>query len=151
MLIFCASGTTQQVAKQLCSVLNADLYEIQPKLNYSDADLGWNDAHSRSSIEMKDESNRPELVEPLPASLRNHSILFIGFPIWWDVEPRIVDTFLDTLNPVDWTIYVFATSGGSRVNGSLRHLKKTYPAFSFKQAKLVDHHNVIQWAESLFL
>ena len=29
---------------------------------YSDADLNWNDAHSRSSVEMKDKTSRPAIA-----------------------------------------------------------------------------------------
>lgn len=57
---FSASGVTGSVARTLSDVLNADLYEITPVVRYTDADLDWRNANSRSSLEMKDKSSRPE-------------------------------------------------------------------------------------------
>ncbi|HAM16460.1 MAG TPA: flavodoxin, partial [Eggerthellaceae bacterium] len=36
-----------------------------------------------------------------------------GFPVWWYVEPRIIDTFLESYDFAGKTIVPFATSGGS--------------------------------------
>ena len=51
---FSASGTTHAVAELLAQAANADLFEIQPEVSYTDADLDWRDSLSRSSVEMKD-------------------------------------------------------------------------------------------------
>ena len=56
---FSATGTTEAVAKQLAEVTGATLYEIKPEVRYTDADLDWRDASSRSSVEMKDPASRP--------------------------------------------------------------------------------------------
>lgn len=59
---FSASGVTAKVAKALAESANAGLYEIKPKVAYTREDLNWMDQKSRSSIEMKDQASRPELV-----------------------------------------------------------------------------------------
>lgn len=58
---FSASGTTKRVAETVASTINADLFEIEPKEVYTDADLNWMNKKSRSSIEMADKSSRPEI------------------------------------------------------------------------------------------
>lgn len=42
---------------------------------------------------MADPDARPALKET--ADISAYDTVLIGFPIWWYVEPRIVDTFLD--------------------------------------------------------
>ena len=60
---FSASGTTAKVAKNLANAAGAELYEIKPAVPYSRADLNWQDKQSRSSVEMRDKSSRPELAD----------------------------------------------------------------------------------------
>lgn len=146
---FSASGVTKDVAEILSKTINGDLFEIEPKDHYTNADLDWMNHSSRSSKEMQDESCRPEMVKPPPSNIHDYDTLWIGFPVWWDVEPRIVDTFLDQLKDNGLTIYVFATSGGSGISGSMNHLKNTYPSYNFKEGKLVNSRNVAKWANSI--
>ena len=56
---FSASGTTAAAAKTLAEAAGADLYEIRPRVPYSNADLDWTNKKSRSSVEMSDRSSRP--------------------------------------------------------------------------------------------
>src|SRR5699024_8614553 len=91
---FSASGVTAKAAEAIAKAVGGDLYEIIPQAPYTAADLNWNDKHSRSSGEMQDEQSRPALAAPVK-DLSAYDTVFVGFPIWWGVEPRVVDTFLD--------------------------------------------------------
>lgn len=88
---FSASGTTKKAAERLAKATGADLFEIKPKVPYSSADLNWMDKKSRSSVEMSDPSSRPEIAEKIP-HLADYDTVFLGFPIWWYVAPRIINT-----------------------------------------------------------
>ena len=92
-----ARGVTKRVATQLADLLNADLEEITPIQKYSNEDLNWKNSHSRSSIEMEDENSRPEIEKPIH-DLSTYDAIFIGYPIWWYVAPRIVNTYIDSFN-----------------------------------------------------
>ena len=109
---FSASGTTARVAADLASAIGADLFEIEPEEPYSAADLSWTDKASRSSREMADESCRPAIASTV-ADMAAYDTIYLGFPIWWYVEPRIVDTFLEAHDLSGKTVVPFATSGGS--------------------------------------
>ena len=109
---FSASGTTARVAETLARAASADLFEIAPADPYTAADLDWTDRSSRSTKEMNDGANRPALAVDAPP-LDDYDTIFVGFPIWWYVEPRIIDTFLESADFADKTIVPFATSGGS--------------------------------------
>ncbi len=115
---FSATGTTEKVAKNLAKATNSDLFEIIPKQKYTDEDLDWTNQNSRSSIEMKNLSFRPEIVNKID-NLKDYNCLFLGFPIWWYREPTIVDTFLEQYDFSNIKIIPFATSGGSGM-GSIK-------------------------------
>lgn len=121
--VFSASGVTKRVGEEIARVSGGDFFEIVPKDVYTPADLNWRDAHSRSSVEMKDPSARPEIGNDLP-DLSAYDILFVGFPIWWGVAPRIIETFLESYDLSGKTIVPFCTSGGSGVGQSDAALHK---------------------------
>ena len=52
---------TERVAKTLSEATDADLFEIVPAMAYTTEDLDWKDEQSRSTIEMKDSTARPEV------------------------------------------------------------------------------------------
>ena len=85
---------------------------------------------------MNDESARPAIKEDYP-DLSGYDRLLIGFPIWWGVEPREVDTFLDAVKPA-CPIYVYATSGGSPIETAVKHLKATYPSLDIREGRLLN-------------
>ena len=46
---FSASGTTKKVAEMIAEEAKADLFEIEPKVPYTKADLDWMNKKSRRS------------------------------------------------------------------------------------------------------
>lgn len=137
VVYFSASGVTEKVAIDLAKEFNADLDEIVPIKRYTNADLNWMDKNSRSSLEMKDENSRPQIVKG-KFNTANYDVVMIGYPIWWYVEPRCIDTFLESNNLGNAVIVPFATSGGSSVDGSVNHLKKLYPNLKFTKGFLLN-------------
>ena len=76
---FSASGITAKVAEDLADAIGADIFEIQPEVPYTKADLNWMDRSSRSSREMQDKSSRPALADTsVPVS--EYDVIFLGFP-----------------------------------------------------------------------
>lgn len=123
---FSASGVTANVAKALAEVANADLFEIRPAVPYSGADLNWWDKSSRSTLEMKDPSSRPA-IGTWVSDMDDYDIVFLGFPIWWYVAPRIIETFLESYDFSGKTIIPFATSGGSGLGQTEVKLRELCP------------------------
>lgn len=114
---FSASGVTARTAKEMAKAAGADLYEICPAEPYTAADLNWMDQKSRSTLEMNDPACRPAIAAPA-ADLDQYDTVFVGFPIWWYVEPRIVDTFLERSDFSGKTVIPFATSSSSGLGES---------------------------------
>ena len=120
---FSASGVTEKAAEKLAAVAGADLFEIKPVSLYTDADLNWMDKKSRSTIEMNDASARPQIAEKCN-NMGDYETVFVGFPVWWYVEPRIIDTFLEAHDFSGKTIVPFATSGGSGLGKTADNFRK---------------------------
>ena len=148
---FSASGITAEVAKKLAESINADLYEIKPAVKYTSADLNWNDKNSRSSVEMRDKSSRPELADK-SAKISSQDIIFLGFPIWWYVAPTIINTFLESYDFTGKKIILFATSGGSGFGQAVAGLQPSAPGAKIIEGKLfnrrVSPEELKKWAES---
>ena len=131
---FSASGVTKDVASKIANITGGDLFEIEPACKYTDEDLNWNNSNSRSSVEMNNPASRPEVKNKV-ANLSDYDTVLIGFPVWWDLAPRIINTFIEENNLENKKIYVFATSGGSSVINSFNTLKNTYSNLNFVSAK----------------
>lgn len=129
---FSASGVTASLAKNLAAAIGADLFEIEPEVKYTKADLDWTNKKSRSSVEMNDKLSRPAVAKKL-GNMSEYDEVFVGFPIWWYIAPTIVNTFLEGYDLAGKTIIPFATSGGSGMGETNEYL-----ANSCKGAKLVE-------------
>lgn len=114
---FSATGTTKGVAERIASVTGGDLYEILPAEPYTEEDLNYNDSSSRTTIEQNDKSVRPEIGSE-ELSLEGYTTLYLGFPIWWGEEPRILDTFVEKYSFEGITIIPFCTSASSGIGRS---------------------------------
>ena len=142
---FSASGTTARVAEKLAQAAQADLYEIRPQVPYTVKDLDWTNKKSRSSVEMSDPSNRPALADQ-DAHIENYDTIFLGFPIWWYVEPRIIDTFLEAHDFSGKTMIPFATSGSSGIGGAEKRMRCICPAATWNPGKLLNGIDAGTWA-----
>ena len=145
---FSASGTTARTAKDMAEAIGADLYEIRPEQPYTSADLNWMDKKSRSTLEMNDPSCRPGIAEPVQ-DMEPYDTVFVGFPIWWYVEPRIVDTFLESYDFSGKTMIPFAASGGSDIKKAEKSLKEHCPAASWENGKLLNGSGAGDWAKKM--
>ena len=144
---FSASGVTARAAREIAAATGGELFEIAPALPYSRADLDWTDKNSRSSVEMNDEGCRPAM-KSAPPDISGFDRIFIGFPIWWYVEPRIIDTFLESLDLAGKEVVAFATSGGSGIAGAERRMRALCPEAKWQKGKLVNR-GAGEWAASL--
>jgi flavodoxin len=121
VVYFSATGNTKGVAEKIADITGADIYEIKAAQEYTDADLNWNDSNSRSTREQNDSSARPEIGSEA-VSLDGYTTIYIGYPIWWGEEPRIMDTFVESYSFDGITMIPFCTSGSSGIGRSGQNL-----------------------------
>lgn len=134
---FSATGTTARAAERLAQEVAGDLHEIVPAQPYSAADLNWNDKASRSSREMADDACRPAIAEGA-LDLSPYDTVYVGFPIWWYVEPRIIDTFLEAHDFTGKTIVPFATSGGSGLGRAPERMASLAPGAAVAEGRMLN-------------
>ena len=131
---FSASGVTKKVAEKLASIINGDLFEIEPKEKYTEEDLNWRNKESRSSIEMKNKFSRPEIVNK-NINLSNYDIILIGFPVWWYTAPTIINTFIESMDFTRKKLIPFCTSGGSGISQCEKDLRQVYSKYIWQEGR----------------
>ncbi len=131
---FSATGATKRLAEKIAGVLNADLFEIEPEVKYTTQDLQWPSRSNRSCVEMKNKRFRP-LVQNKLENMEEYDEIFLGFPIWYDTAPTVVNSFIEENNLDGKKVYVFVTSGVTGVERSIKDLKKLYPNVKFISGK----------------
>lgn len=129
---FSASGVTKQVATDLASLTDSDLFEIKPQTIYTSKDLDWTIKDSRSAIEMKNKDFRPPIIKN-GINPENYDTIYLGFPIWWYTSPTIINTFLESYDLTNKTIILFATSGGSNFGKTKEELQVSAKNANFEE------------------
>ena len=149
---FSASGVTAKVAKKLASATDADLFEIQPQLRYTNDDLNWQNSRSRSSVEMNDRSCRPAIASAVE-NMAQYDSVFVGFPIWWYREPSIIDTFMEAYDFSGKKVIPFCTSGGSGLGDAAQNMQNLAPGAAVVNGKKfspsVSESEIKLWAEGV--
>lgn len=135
---FSATGTTRAAAERLAGQYDAVLWEIEPAEPYTAEDLDWRNPESRSSREMNDPEERPTIKQC--TNVMPYDTICVGFPIWWGICPRIINSWLDNNLPQleGKTLIPFATSGSSGINEAEAYLRKTYPKLRWQKGLLMN-------------
>ena len=110
------------MSEKIVEVTGADYFEIIPTEPYSESDLNYSDDGCRANREQQDETARPSISGNIE-NIEQYEVVLIGHPIWWGMEPRIMDTFMESYDFSGKTLANFCTSGGSGINTSTENLK----------------------------
>lgn len=137
IVYFTAGGVTEKAALQLAKAAGGETYRIKPIHPYTKEDLDWRNKSSRSSIEMQNPLSRPEIEKDWP-DMKSYDLIYVGFPIWWGVAPRPVNTFIESQNLSGKKIVLFATSGGSGINYAVNDMKKHYPSLQIIASAMLN-------------
>ena len=152
VVVFSTTGTTKGVAEKIAAIEDADLYEIVPAEPYSDADLNWHDSESRTTIEQNDDSVRPAIASEA-IDLTGYERIYVGYPIWWGEEPRILDTFVESYDFGTITMIPFCTSASSGIGRSGKNLAENANGGSWLDGKRfsgsVSESDLANWINGL--
>ena len=86
---------------------------------------------------MKDVASRPEIADN-SANVDTADVIFIGFPIWWYTAPHIINSFLESYDFAGKHVVLFATSGGTDIEKSIKDLQNTYTRIRFDGGKKIN-------------
>lgn len=152
VVYFSVTGNTKNVAEKIAAVANADIYEIKPVEEYTDSDINYGDSESRTSKEQNDSSVRPE-IKSEAILLDGYDTIYIGYPIWWGEEPRIMDTFVENNDFGDITLIPFCTSGSSGIGNSGKNLAANAASGNWLDGKRFDsnvsENEISDWISGL--
>jgi len=113
-------GNTEVIARTLSSLTGGELFKLEMLHPYSKDYIPCTEEAKRDQVE----DLRPPLKTPLP-SLEDGDIVYLGYPIYWDLMPMCVLTFLESYAPFpEVTIYPFVTHEGSGLGASMSMLKR---------------------------
>ena len=154
VVYFSPDDTVRAVAYTIAAARSADLFEIVPEEAYTADDLNYFNSQARSMTEMRDSSARPA-VSVLPEDLSRYDTVFLGYPIWGGQAPRIISTFLESVDLSGKTIVPFCTSNSSGIGSSDTNLHTLTDASVVWQKgtrikKGSTAEDIAAWAQELF-
>ena len=120
---FSPDDTTRAAAYCIAAGLSAAVFEIVPEELYTKDDLNYMNNAARSMKEMRDNNARPAIAA-LPEDLEQYDMILLGYPVWGGKAPKIMLTFVESVNLTGKTIVPFCTSNSSAFGNSDADLKK---------------------------
>ncbi|MDE6810951.1 MAG: flavodoxin [Muribaculaceae bacterium] len=147
---YSATGTTEKAAERVADATGGQLYRIEPVEPYTEADLDYENKDSRSAKENVDRSLRPEIKKGLDVA--QYETVYLGFPVWWDKAPLVINTFLESYDFSGKNIIVFATAHSSGLTPSYETLKTDFPKYNFEEGSILNvqgEKSFDEWVEGL--
>lgn len=154
VVFFSQTGNTAGIASHIANHLQVEAIRLEAAEPYTSADLDYNDSSTRATVEQNTPETRPALAE-IP-DLNAYSTVFLGYPIWWGMAPRVICTFVEDCDLSGKAVVPFCTSGSSDIGSSADELAKLaslnvtwFPGKRFEAG--TDVQTVAQWVDSLAL
>ena len=138
---FSVGGVTKNVAEQVAKQVGANLYEIRPMNPYSKRDLDYLDPMSRSTMEAAKPKARPALADR-DARVEDYDVVYVGFPIWWGLAPKLINRFLEAYDFRGKTVVPFATSSGSGIGDVSKYIAPSAPGATVTEGQLLNGETV---------
>lgn len=110
------TGNTEEFANAIQKEVGGTLFEIQRANDYSDL---YTEAEEEINNNVK-----PELAF-MPDNVEQYDTIFIGYPIWWDRAPAMINTFLTNIDLNGKTIIPFCTSSSDGIEGSMTDIRNS--------------------------
>lgn len=136
VVYYSATGNTKKAAEYIKEETNATIVEMVPVNQYSTSDLNYRDQNSRVVREYNDESLRDiELVTTQIEDFDSYTIVFIGYPIWWQIAAWPINNFVKNNDFTGKTVIPFATSSSSGIGESGKLLENLTNTGNWKQGQ----------------
>lgn len=119
---FSHTGNTRKIAYQIHEKVGGDIFEIVTVDPYPQD----HDACLAQAGKEQANNYRPELKTQIE-NLDLYNVVFIGYPIWLELMPMAMYTFLDKYQMSNKTIMPFCTSRASGFGDTVKHIKGLYP------------------------
>ena len=152
VVYFSATGTTKKAARKVKKATKGKLYRIKAAQPYTREDLDYyTKDNCRAQKEQNDDNARPEITGSIK-NMSEYETIYIGYPIWWGKEPKIIRTFLESYDLKGKKIIPFCTSGGSGISGSMSEIRESAKGANVIEGKdltEVSLKSVKKWTKSI--
>ena len=130
---YSATGTIEDMAKWISGTTGFDLFKIEPKEPLTGDDLDWKNLKGRSTLEMK-KDYRPEIIGRVE-NMDEYDLIYLGFPLYFELAPKIIHTFLEQYDWTGKTIRTFVTSKRARATKCIKELAPSAPGATFAKCQ----------------
>lgn len=138
---FSHTGNTEKAAGLIADYTGGTLVQIERAEPYDDVNAQGEEELNTNA--------RPEITVDLD-SIENYDHIFIGYPIWWDEAPMVIDTFLVSYDFSGKTIIPFCTSASDAIDNSLHIFQELTPDAVIEEGLTANDTADIQpWLEGL--
>lgn len=144
---FSHSGTTKLAAQKVKAATGGDLLRIYPEKEYTSS---YGKLTRLAKKEYRTNANPARATKVL--NVAQYDTLYVGFPVWWDNMPRLVQAFLADYDLKGKTVVFFCTSGGSGIEGSMKAARNSVEGATVLAGRdLTDYGTtrVQKWVRSL--
>ncbi len=117
-----AIGNTKTAAMTIQNFTKGELFKIETIQKYS---VDHQESSSIAGKEMR-ENIRPVLSSHIK-NMNEYDVVYIGYPIWWGMEPMVIRSFLEEYDFSNKTIIPFCTSLGVEIQQSEENIRKLVP------------------------
>lgn len=136
VVFFSCTGNTEAVAEKVAQAAGASLLRVLPAEPYTSADIDYN-SDCRANREQDSVTDRPALDVSVP-DVSGYDTIYLGYPIWWGKVPRVMLTFLKSVDLSGKTVIPFCTSGSSSISGSLDEVHSAASGASWQDGQRFD-------------
>ena len=133
VVVFSRTGNTKPLAQYAADYLDADFFEIEAAVPYTDADIAYY-TNCRADQEQRDATARPAIANSID-NMEQYSTVVLAYPIWHSQAPKIIYTFLESYHFSGKTILPFCTSASSPIGTSASNLHASAPDAVWKDGK----------------
>lgn len=117
-----AVGNTEIVAKMIQELTGADMFQIEPVIEYA---ADYNECTEEAQRD-KRANARPEFKNA-PQDISEYDTIYLGYPNYWGTMPMHVWTFLEKYDFTGKTIKPLCTHEGSGLGSSEKDIEKICP------------------------
>lgn len=117
-----AVGNTKTAAMAIQNFTKGELFKIETVQRYS---VSHQESSSIAEKEMRADT-RPILSSHVK-NMSEYDIVYIGYPIWWYMEPMVIRSFLEEYDFSGKTVIPFCTSLGVEIQQSEENIRKLIP------------------------
>ena len=152
VVVFSRTGHTKPLAEYAADYLDADFFEIEAAVPYTDEDIAYY-TDCRADREQSDPKARPEIANEVK-NMEQYDTIVLAYPIWHGQAPKIIYTFLESYDFSNKRIIPFCTSASSGIGSSATNLHELAQGATWEEGRRfaigTSQETIEEWLATFF-